>query len=278
MRDAVDQIALWLLEQHTADGVIASHVKLVHVNGAGAQSGCARFAIGERGLQEVTASELAARAYNAAIDHAAAFQSLQVFAVELWWQNAQSAGASKPFRVAPPADALQPTEAPTSIGLVQQAQRHLEATQKMAFAAVGTMANSLASQLTAKDERIKHLESKHMEVLQLIETLVNGQQERDLRVLAANKAEARKDEAVQAVKLLAAPIMAQLSKRVAGVPTSAAADSVAAAFMSSLSTEQLNALLAPMTEPQRVAFMTAYRDLVLVHERDDAKPQPNGAH
>lgn len=275
MRDPVDQLAHWLIEQHTADGVIASHVRLVHLNGAGAQSACARYPIGERGLQEVTASELAARAYNAAIDHAAAFQSLQAFALELWWQNAAAAGMVKPFRVAPPADALAATEAPTATGLVQQAQRHLEATQKMAFGAVGTLANSLASQLVQKDERIKHLEDKHLKVLELVEKLVDGQQERELRVMAAQKNESRKDEAVQAVKLLTAPFIAQFGKRFGGIADNAAADSIAAVFMSSLTREQMDQIMAPMTEPQRIAFMQAYRDLVLVHERGDAT---NGAH
>lgn len=273
-RDPVDAIGRWLIEQQSAEGTLAAQLRLCHVQAGGAQSICSRFPL-ERELNAAAAHELAARAYEVAIDHAAAFQSLQMFAAELWWPSSHGAGASKPFRVAPPADGLAPTESPTSVGLVTQTMRHLEATQKTLHTVIASVSISQTEAIKSRDLRISSLEAAHTKVLELVERLLDGTQQRELQIQTHKAGEARKDEMWQSMRLIASPILGQVGHKLLGVPQSAANDAQMVAFFTSLRPDQAEEMLSKMSDPQRVAFLTMYKRLVLDQIKDEPQQQPN---
>ena len=169
-------------------------------------------------------------------------------------------------------------------GLTSQLMRHLEAQARINAGLVERQNRLLGDELARKDARIAHLETLRSSQLDAIEQLALHTHERELEVMKTTRAQARLDDGLQALKLLAPPIVATMSKKLGG-PAFQAADPEllnVKAGLKSLTHEQLAATLARSTPAQQTALLHAYKALALADEpafadlsKTDAAPNPD---
>lgn len=286
-----EQLCAWLARNASKQrlGVLPETLAATHRNGDRSH-----MPIGEYSLDAVRGDDEAIAALGMDVltelqHHAASLAGVQDYDLILYWPTA--AGAREPgashavrFSGSPAIGALTPTEAPTMQGLTSQLMRHLEAQARINAGLVERQNRLLGDELARKEARIVHLETLRSSQLDAIEQLALHTHERELEVMKTTRAQARLDDGLQALKLLAPPIVATMSKKLGG-PAFTAADPEllnVKAWLKSLTHEQLAATLARSTPAQQTALLHAYKALALADEpafadlsKTDAAPNPN---
>jgi hypothetical protein len=153
--------------------------------------------------------------------------------------------------------------------------RHLEATQKTLQLIIANTAVSSAEAIKTRDLRIAHLEGQHVKVMEMVERLIDGTHQRELAAASQVAKEKRTDEMWQSMRLIGAPIVAQVLPKMLGAQAATMGAAVQnemqlVAWFTSLTNEQAEAFLERMSDPQRINFLQMYKRLVLDRIKEPA--------
>ena len=161
------------------------------------------------------------------------------------------------------------SEPASSKGQVAQSMRHTEAAVKLALMGSAQSQSALLQTVNRLQSQVEKLMDERAEYLEKIEELRSQEHERRMEALLIEKQEARKDEAVEQLKLLA-PVVAHKLGLPAGLlpgTTAAAGDgapggagAVLSALVQSLKPEQMGRLMAILDAGQQASLMTLISD------------------
>lgn len=127
-------------------------------------------------------------------DHSAEASRTQRYQVVAYGEQSEVIGTYT-FRLRPNPDTIDPgeSEPATSTGALALSMRLTESYAKMTLAALGSLVGQQSEVIAQLSARNRHLEEKNIEGLELLETLMTSQNERDMALMKEAKKEERKD-------------------------------------------------------------------------------------
>lgn len=135
--------------------------------------------------------------------------------------------------------------------------RHLEAKERITAGVMGDVYTLLRAELGAKDARISHLEAQRLEGWEAMDELIGARREQEIETTKQLRAENRKDEALQSLKLLMPAIGMRVSKALGAelrIQPGTELASIKELF-ASFTPQQLDSLLNVCSTPQKIAVM-----------------------
>jgi len=135
--------------------------------------------------------------------------------------------------------------------------RHTEANHRITAGVMGDVYKLLRGELAAKDARIEALETSRLEGWEAMDEIIRARREHELETTKQLRAENRKDEALQSLKLLLPAIGMRVAKS-AGAELKIQTGSELAGIkelFASFTPAQLDALLSVCTAPQQLAIL-----------------------
>lgn len=135
--------------------------------------------------------------------------------------------------------------------------RHLEAKERITAGVMGDVYKLLRAELGAKDARISQLEASRLEGWEAMEELIGARREHELETTKALRAENRKDEALQSLKLLLPAIGMRVAKSVGAELKIQPGTELAGIkeLFASFTPQQLDSILNACTTPQKIAIV-----------------------
>lgn len=166
----------------------------------------------------------------------------------------------------------------TPEAIIVQHMRHTEASARLALGHTNEVVRHYQRLLDAAHERIRELESRHNEVMQLYETLTLAQHERELATMKVKSEESRREYFKEKLDLLVPVAMNRLLGQGKGAPV--LGDEMIRQLLKSLRPEQMQHI-ASLLEPQQMTLLAelyaGYGERELAREKAKTGEPPNDA-
>jgi hypothetical protein len=239
-----------------------SRVSLAHGKSSGASIPLQAWTIDQAHRSQAHAQSMAADVYRAAQDHAEAFDGVQRYELLAYYGDEQAPQRRTAFRVTnaerSSMSAAEPTEEATTRGLLAQMMRHNEATARLSLQTTEVNFRTLHAQNTELRAENESLRTRLHESMTAVEKALSEQHSRDLETKRFALKAHQTAQLVEKVNLL----MPVLVNRFAGsrvMPLGAGADRMRA-LVSSIKTEQLQAMASSLSPEQAIAFFDLIKD------------------
>ena len=265
-----DALFVWLKEQLETlrDGMRPDYIMVGAMNANDNVNEIARWEAAPHSA--VRAYEVSAKIRRLTADQAQIRAGVVTFAVQLVWPDTHIVhvlirvdGGTK--------HSLSNTEPATTEGLTKQLMRHLEVTQKLATQGFMQSMEVTERIIMTQQQRIETLEQGRFKVLEMAESLMNAQAERNAEMARAAASEQRKMLGFQQLMDLAPIIKTKMLEAITGqkLATEHPAMNLMRSIFDGLTMEQVQAMLAPMPPEKQVAMLEIYRAAMAM-----PKPQP----
>lgn len=132
---------------------------------------------------------------------------------------------------------------PNKKGLITQQMRHNEKVMKVAMGFAEKFGNILQKSLHDKDQRIADLEKVHLEGVRTYAELARAKSAEDMEFRKLEREEARKDQAIGILAQGAPMLMSMVASKMGGPQGPTPLEAALTNFMSSISNEQIQALI-----------------------------------
>lgn len=168
------------------------------------------------------------------------------------------------------------SEPATSVGLVKQAMRHLEASERTHILATNSIIATQARIIQRQQEHIETLEQRHVNQLDTHAKLVMQEHEREIELTTATLAEERKDRMVKEFLPLASMAASSIMSKYLGdgSPASKSPDPRMQAFITfikSLEQKEIMGILNSVAPMKRAAIMTLLKELADEEDNKDSE-------
>jgi hypothetical protein len=151
----------------------------------------------------------------------------------------------------------QETELPNEAGLISQMMRHTEASIRMALQGNAEVVRSLSQQLAESNRQVNKLASMQYTVLELQQTMLDRQAERDLAVRHADSEDKRKQQVFERLSMLFPILLKKITGEGKSIEALLGEDQISA-VLEGLDQEQLTKMLTIFEPAQQAAFLSLY--------------------
>ena len=265
-----DSLFVWLVEQLATqrEGMRPDYIMVGAMNAGDHVNEIARWEAAPHSAMR--AHEVLAKIRRLTSEQARIRAGVMNFAIQLVWPDQNVAhvliqvdGGTK--------HSLTNTEPATTEGLTKQLMRHLEVTQKLATQGFMQSMELNERIMMTQQSRIETLEQGRFKVLEMAESLMNAQAERNAEMARAAASEQRKMLGFQQLMDLAPIIKTKMLEAITGqkLATEHPAMNLMRSIFDGLTMEQVQAILAPMPPEKQVAMLEIYRAAMAM-----PKPQP----
>ena len=148
------------------------------------------------------------------------------------------------------------SESPNLAGVTSQLMRNQDRILDRALGGTDRLIEHLLSDISRKQARIDELEKRHLHAMGLVEEMSSLRDYRAMEQLRLEKSENRKDMVLEKLGIL----VPTLVKKLSGAQASAATDPQLAAFLKSITPEQLNSLSRTLRPEQLIVVLDLLRD------------------
>jgi hypothetical protein len=153
---------------------------------------------------------------------------------------------------------------PTEKGVLGMLMRHQEGTMRLALSGQGDAFRILRSELRDARERIATLEKERIRYLQEFEEILQNNHERELNHRQAERAEVRKDHAIQSLMALG-PVVVNKFLGQKAVPTAPGhgtpLEAMLSAFIASLNPDELQRIQGILSPDHLVALLEIFKQV-----------------
>lgn len=278
---AKDPLVAWLTRQleMTFKGILPELVTLSHLDVAERASPMERFPIEIH--TDAAAVDFASNFRFLARTDAEHREGLQRYAVHVYWNAEVNEPPSYTMfsvdgSVVRNESLVMSTEPPTTEGLVKQLMRHLEVHMRLNTESQLRGGQDNAQREDRLQARIVELEVGRMKFVELTETLISAEAERQLAHKSAEHKERRMDEALEEVKGIVGLIKPKLLAKLAGGDGKLAKDGAAAMAMfrflfEGMTIEQMKVVQGTLEPDKQAAFVELYKDVMNVKTDEEKK-------
>jgi hypothetical protein len=153
------------------------------------------------------------------------------------------------------------SEPPNKAGITSQLMRHLEAVQKTATAGTGNVIMMQNRIIDRQSEQIEIMQSKHLEMIELIENLKSHKHQRELETWEAQSKNENRKEVMDKILLLLPNVVNKLGGRQLLPEKTTPGEQMLAGLLQSLKPEQVGALQSVLNPEQQMQLFSLYENM-----------------
>jgi len=174
------------------------------------------------------------------------------------------------------------SELPDEKGLLSQMMRHTEASFRMALSGMSEIVRGLSQQLADSNRQNNKLAQMHFQVLELGQSMLDRQAERDLSIQTQKASDDRKKQVFESLKMLFPILLKKMTGEGKSIEALLGEEQIDA-MLAGLSQEQITSMITLFEPAQQAAFLSLYSmyskrkaKLVDGDKKDDDKKKGGG--